>query len=180
MQVQLHICSCSTLVINFSFAYCFLCVCVCTYICVYNDTMNTISLAGHTDHATFPTQLTASDYCWFQHHISTPLKHFTNQFNEYTTLTFYWVALQHNSITQRQPFLLFGGNSDLVDATSVKRALYKDYCNQFTIHLQICHQNIMLYMTAIKYFWKQNRCYTDGTSHCFFMLYLLLFTLMPS
>lgn len=110
-------------------------------------------------------QLTASDHCWFQHHILTLFKHFTNQFNEYTTLTFYWVALQRNSITQRQPFLLFGGNSDLVDAINVKRALYKDYCNQFTIHLQICHHNIMWYVMATKYFWKQNRCYTSLFLH---------------
>ena len=64
----------------------------------------------------------------------------------------------------------------------------KDSHSHFTIYLQICHQNIMLQVMITKHFWKQNTCYTDITPvigvpvipHCFFMLYLLLFNLLPS
>lgn len=145
----------------------------------YNATASTISPAGHTDHATFSMQLTTSDYHRLQHHILTLSKPFTNQFNEYTTLMSYWLALQPRSITWQQPSLLVEGNSDLVDATNMRRAFYKDSHSHFTIHLQMWHQNIMLQVMMIKHFWKQSTCYTDVTPvtlHCFFILYLLLFT----
>lgn len=39
----------------------------------------------------------------------------------------------------------------------------KDSHGHFTIHLQICHQTIMLQVKIVKHFWKQIRCYTDIT-----------------
>lgn len=91
------------------------------------------------------------------------------------------------SLTNSLP-ILFEGNSDLTDATNVRRAPYKDAHRHFTIFLQICHWNIMLQVMLTKHFRKQNTCYTDLTPvigvpvirHCFLMLCLLLFTLLSS
>lgn len=118
----------------------------------YNATADTIPPTGHTDHATFSKQLTTSDCHQLQHHILTLSKPFTNQFNEYTILMSYWptpslTVLLGSSL----PYLLKATLTSLMPPT-VRRALCKDSHSHFTVHLQICHQIILLPVMTMKHF----------------------------
>lgn len=82
----------------------------------------------------------------------------------------------HFSITiilRPQLYQLTEGNSDILNTSNIRRALYKSSQSHFIICLQIFHQNMLWVMLT-----KHSIYYADQISSCLLMLCLALFTLL--